>query len=336
MYSPDGGHDLLYANKPLLAFDENRSFEEQKREITDKILECLGDKPEKVPLDPVIEYMEECEKYTEYRISFSVEEGVRAVCLFLIPKLGKEKYPLAVCLQGHTTGMHISLGREKWGENDLKHSDKIALKPLEKGFAVLCLEQRGMGERRTDREGDNHLKNGSPLCYITAMNSLLLGRTMIGERCHDVSCAIDLALTYPQIDGDKIVCLGDSGGGTATYYAACYDERIKVAMPNCSVCSFRDSIGAMYHCSCNFVPRLGKYMDMGDMAAAIAPRYLIVVNGKDDSIFPNHGVEKVYATIEKIYKSAGVPENCAKATGGGAHQYYENETWDTFDRIVKW
>ena len=113
MYSPDGGHDLLYANKPLLAFDENRSFEEQKREITDKILECLGDKPEKVPLDPVIEYMEECEKYTEYRISFSVEEGVRAVCLFLIPKLGKEKYPLAVCLQGQgfpVGGLDINQG----------------------------------------------------------------------------------------------------------------------------------------------------------------------------------------------------------------------------------
>lgn len=333
MYSPDGGHDFLFAEKNLLAFDENDDFEEQRKAIKEKLFECLGDRPIKVPLDPVIESTTEHEKFTEYRINFAVEENVRAVCLFCIPKLGREKYPLAICLQGHTSGMHVSLGRLK--ENESDHTDKIALKPLEKGFAVLCLEQRGMGERRTILD-PNYTKHNHPLCYITAMNALLLGRTMIGERCHDVSCAIDLALTYPQIDADRIVCLGNSGGGTATYYAACYDERIKVAMPNCSVCSFKDSIGAMQHCTCNFVPRLGKYMDMGELAAVIAPRYLIVVNGKEDPIFPDKGVREVYDIIEKIYKKAGAEGNCALATGQNAHQYYENETWDTFDRIVKW
>lgn len=121
------------------------------------------------------------------------------------------------------------------------------------------------------------------------MNALLVGRTMIGERCWDVSRAIDLALTYAAIDGQRILCTGNSGGGTTTYYAACMDDRIQVAMPSCAVCSFADSIAAMFHCQCNFIPGIAKYMDMGDMAAAIAPRKLIVINGKEDPIFPKQG-----------------------------------------------
>jgi flagellar biosynthesis protein FlhA len=100
------------------------------------------------------------------------------------------------------------------------------------------------------------------------MNALLAGRTLIGERCWDVSRAIDLALTYDEIDPDRIICTGQSGGGTATYYAACMDDRIAVAMPCCGICTFKDSIGKVPHCVCNFVPNIAKYMDMGDMVVS--------------------------------------------------------------------
>lgn len=131
------------------------------------------------------------------------------------------------------------------------------------------------------------------------MNALLVGKTIIGECCLDISKAIDLALTFPEIDSERIVCIGNSGGGTSTYYAACLDERIKVAIASCAVCTFKDSICAMPHCVCNFIPGIAEYMDMGDMAAAIAPRRLIVVNGAKDDIFPDSGVRQAFAVIKK-------------------------------------
>lgn len=74
-------------------------------------------------------------------------------------------------------------------------------------------------------------------------------------------------------------------------------------------------------------------MDMGDMAAAIAPRKLIVIHGKDDPIFPEKGVRAAFDTIERIYRAAGVPENCVLLTGNGGHRYYGSETWKELERL---
>ena len=336
MYTPDGGHDLLIQQKKKLAFDEKGDFFVQQKQIKEKLTELLGEMPERVPLNPVVEYKEEYDTYTEYRISFDVEKGVQALCLLCIPKLGKEKYPLVICMQGHGRGMLTSIGRTYEGESEDEGDRNVAVQALERGYAALCLEQRGMGERRTVKvENPEELKrdNGLPRCHVTAMNALLHGRTMIGERCWDVSRAIDLALTFPEIDGDFIICTGNSGGGTTTYYAACMDERIKVAMPSCAVCTFKDSIEAMVHCVCNFVPHIAEYMDMGDMAACIAPRKLIVIHGTQDPIFPNVGVLETYETVKKVYEAAGVPKNCALATGQGGHRYYKKEAWEAFDNM---
>lgn len=336
MYSPDGGHEIFINQKPKLAFDENKDFVIQKEQIKKKLAELLGEMPERVELNPVTEYQKEAENYTEYRIRFDVEKEVQAVCLLCIPKLGKEKYPLVICLQGHGKGMQVSMGRT-YGDDPADDGDRnIAIQALEQGFAALCLEQRGMGERRTikvQHKEDLIHDNGETRCDVTAMTAIMYGRTIIGERCWDISRAIDLALTFPQIDGEQIICTGNSGGGTATYYAACMDERIKVAMPSCAVCSFKESIQAMRHCPCNYIPNIATYMDMGDMAIAIAPRKLIVIAGKEDIGFLYPGVQEAYATIEKIYQAAGVPENCALVTGEEGHRYYKKAAWEAFDKM---
>ena len=336
MYSPDNAHLRVLNSKPKLRFDKNKPFEPQQKAIRKKVLELLGHTPEKVPLNPIVEYKKEKETYTEYRIAFDTEEDVQAICRLCIPKLQKEKYPLVICVQGHTRGMHVSLGEHVYGDLDDPEGDEAdyASQALEQGYAALCLDQRGMGERRTEMEQKDD--KGQTRCHITSMNALLLGRTMIGERCWDISRAIDLALTFPEIDGDKIGLTGYSGGGTATYYGAIFDERIKIAMAVGAVCTFKSSISAMLHCTCNFVPKIAEYVDMGDMAAAIAPRKLIIVNGRRDGIFPDHGVRESYNIIRDVYESAGAPENCAHITGEGGHRCYKVPSWEAFNRLTGW
>ena len=91
--------------------------------------------------------------------------------------------------------------------------------------------------------------------------------------------------TFSQCDLNKILITGSSGGGTASYYSACYDERIKVSVPNCSFCSYKTSIMNIYHCSCNFIPHAYEWFEMQDLACLIAPRSLLAVNAKEDLIF---------------------------------------------------
>ena len=335
MFSPDGEHKKLYQRKPLFAFDETQDFETQKQRLRAKLRELLGDEPQKVDPAPALTLLKETETYTDYRLVFQAEAEVQAVCRFLLPKTDAKKIPLTICLQGHSTGMHISLGEEKYPGDKDDGDRNIAMQAISRGYAALCVEQRGMGERRSDALWDPaRTDDGRPRCRFTAMNALLLGRTLIGERCFDISRALDVALElFPQLDAEKIICTGNSGGGTATYYASCMDERIAVSMPSCAVCTYKDSIGAMYHCDCNYIPGSAKYFDMGDLALLIAPRKLIVINGREDPIFPEPGVIETYETIKKIYHAAGAPDHCALVTGDGGHRYYKAPAWAAFDKM---
>ena len=232
---------------------------------------------------------------------------------------------MLICLQGHTAGFHISIGECKFaGDDKYIETSTFALDAVKNGYAALCVEQRGMGERQPTTKERGHQDGAGCPCLYTAMTALLTGRTLIGERVWDVSKAIDSLSAFDCLDLDDISCVGNSGGGTATYYSACFDERIKLAIPSCAVCTYRDSIGDMWHCTCNYVPKIAKYFDMGELAALIAPRKLMVVNGKVDAIFPIKGAREVYSVIEKIYKKAGAEGNCALYEHENAH-YFDKE-----------
>ena len=41
---------------------------------------------------------------------------------------------------------------------------------------------------------------------------------------------------------NRLGIMGNSGGGTTSFYAACVDPRIKVCMPSCAFCPYYDSI----------------------------------------------------------------------------------------------
>ena len=69
MYSPDGAHQRLLAQKLPLSFDGTQDFAAHQAQIKEKLTELLGDRPERVPLDPIVEETVEHEEYTERRIS---------------------------------------------------------------------------------------------------------------------------------------------------------------------------------------------------------------------------------------------------------------------------
>ena len=237
-----------------------------------------------------------------------------------------------------SSGMHVSLGTAPYPGDEkipVGGDRDFAVQIVREGYAALVIEQRGFGERKSEimLRKDPEAKT---TCWHPAMAALLMGRTLIGERVWDISRAIDTLSAFPEIDLDRIACMGNSGGGTATYYAACFDERIKIAMPSCSVCSFERSIGTRKHCTCNYIPRLAKYMDMGDLACLIAPRKLIVVAGELDPGFKIDGTRREYEIIEKIYERAGCKDNCRLIVGEGGHRFYADLSWPVFRELSGW
>jgi dienelactone hydrolase len=325
LFSPDNCHDDLFNAPPALSFALHGREPDYRKKLFDALKAVLGDMPERVEPQIEIEYEKRKKGYTERRFSFLTEKDTRVPCHLLIPDAAKLPAPLAICLQGHSSGMHISLGKAKTIKEfcKIRRGDRdYALQAAERGYCALVMEQRCFGERKSEAR-----LSYAERCLFASGNALLLGRTMLGERVWDVSRAIDAVAVMPEVDLSKIICLGNSGGGTVTYYAACMDGRIGIAIPSCSVCTYKGSIGSVRHCFCNYLPGAAKYFDMGDLAALIAPRALIVIAGKKDPLFPFAEVKKCFDNIRNIYANSGVPERCALLAGNGGHRFYENLCW---------
>jgi len=329
-------HTYADEHRPLLPFDPAYDFRAQAEAMREMFLPLIGVPEKRTDPVPVVEYVSSADpRFDEVRFSFESEPDFFVPAHLLLPKAAYQtnaRLPVVICVQGHSTGMHISLGRPKFEDDEatISGGDRdFAIQAVARGYAAVAMEQRGFGEL------DGTVSAGAHRCQQPSMQALMLGRTLVGERASDVSRLIDALEHFPECDTGRVGLMGNSGGGTTTYYAACVEPRIKIAMPSCAFCSLHDSIFDLHHCVCNYIPSLYKYVEMGDLAALIAPRALIVVCGREDAIFPLPGVRREYETARRVYRAAGVPDHCALVVGEGGHRFYAADAWPIYAHMLE-
>ena len=295
-----------------------------------KLSELLGlDRFEKAAPETAVEFDRQQPGFREIRFSFQSETGYRVPCHLWLPD-GVQRPPLMICLQGHSTGMHISMGRPKY-ENDavtISGGDRdFCVRAVQEGFAALALEQRNFGECGGTEKG--------PSCQNPSLTNMLIGRTTIGERVWDVSRCVDTLISDFKefVKPDEIYALGNSGGGTCTVYATALEERLAGGVPSCAVSTYASSIGAMPHCACNFVPNIRKYFDMAEILMMAAPRKLVVVSGAEDKIFPIAGAKQMVEEAKAAFAAAGVPDRIFHAIGEEGHRFYADIAWDALKKM---
>ncbi len=325
-------NNIMRMIKPSLCYDGNEDIEVWQNRARVKLSELLGmDKFTECDPEFNIEYKKDIGDAIEIRFTFKSEENYHVPCHLLIPKGKAEKLPVVICLQGHSTGAHISLGRPKFPQDNelISGGDRdFANRIIKEGYIALVMEQRNFGECGSKEDGESN-------CHNSSMAALLIGRTTIGERCWDISRGIDIIeKEFSDVSNGYIICMGNSGGGTATIYASCLDQRINAVMPSCSICTYEDSIGAMFHCTCNFIPHIREYFDMGDLGGLIFPRKYVIVSGKDDPIFPLEGAKKCYETTKRIYKKYGLENNIHHVIGNGGHRFYADDAWPVMNELI--
>lgn len=326
--------ELMKNTQPALRKSRNEDFSTWQTKARARLNQLLGLPLEKTEPNFRIEWAnDEDPLWTEIRFQFTSEPQVDVCCHLTLPKnVPQRNLPLIVCLQGHSKGAHISLGRVKYPGDDknISSGDRdFARQVVARGQAALVIEQRGFGERGGTPDG--------PACYQIAAQALMLGRTLIGERCWDISRALDVVEAhFPQLDMSRVAAMGNSGGGTATIYAAALDTRIAAAMPSCAFCGYLPSIGARHHCLCNYIPNIMNEFDMGDLAGLIAPRPLIVVSGKDDTLFPLASATEQANIARELYADAGAAHRFRHVIGPEGHRFYAAQAWPVFDEMTGW
>ncbi len=306
-----------------------------QQNLLTKVRKLVGIMPtEKTDLNIRSLWQREHEYGTIEKIVFTSEPYCDVPAYVCTPKNAKKPYPWFICLQGHSTGMHNSIGVDFEDETmpiEIEGDRDFAIGCMKNGIGALCIEQRSFGERR---ENVQKMASAS-MCHDAAMHALKLGKTLTGERVYDVERGIDYLATRSDVDMNRIGVMGNSGGGLISMFSSVLlKDQLAWCMPSCSFCTFRDSIMSIYHCSDNYIPGLMRYAEMYDLLGLYAPKPIVIVAGKDDDIFPIDAVKYAFKRLKQIYIAAGAGANCQLVIGDGGHRFYADDAWPVMARLM--
>lgn len=265
--------------------------------------------------------------YERQRWTVRTETGFRLPFRVLLPDDIEPPCPVVVALHGHGDGgTAVTAGVPETAEQRREVRDEkrdVAVQAVERGYAALVPTMRGLGELAN--EADEEL--GYRTCHTLQLHAQLFGRSLAGDRVWDGTRLLDFVEDRDEFDEESVTVTGHSGGGAAALFLAAVDERVDVAAVSSYFCTFADSIAALDHCECNYVPGVAGLGEMADVAGLVAPRPFVAVNGADDHIFPVEGARRAFDRLQRVYAAAEVPEKCALHVGDGGHQYYPDGVW---------
>jgi dienelactone hydrolase len=319
----------LADHPPALSFERRGSWTtlEWQARLRRKLADCLGEMPDLVP--PEAQELEETDQDDHVRQKWILrtETDFWLPFYLLLPKDHNGRVPAVVALPGHGPGKSRPVGIADTPleiEKVVEGERDYGLQAVRRGYLALCPDMRGFGES-VDKDHEHINYNES--CICSAGRSIMLGRTLLGERIWDVRRLIDFLSTRPDVDADRIVCMGQSSGGTVTLFASALEPRIAASVVSGSLCTWARSLYGVYHCPCNFVPNLARFADCGDIAGLAAPRPQLFVAAEHDHFFPIEGVYPAFETVRRIYDSLGAGERVELDVGPEGHRFYKKRVW---------
>jgi len=241
----------------------------------------------------------------------------------LRPKGQNNKLPLALTPHGHNHP-HVYVGIANNPEEEkqiIEDEFDIACQTVKEGYLTIAPTTRAFGKTRTTIDQKNKQLSS---CRSLLMQTLLIGRTPIGERVWDISRLIDWAINNQNIDSKRIAIVGNSGGATVALHAAACDNRISAVVASCYFCTYKGSIGSIYHCDCNYIPNILRIAEMYEIAGLIAPRPFLAIAGKKDMIFPIDQVQYAFNKLQEVYNVTNLSNNCKLHIGEGGHRHYKS------------
>ena len=271
-----------------------------RAEATAKLVELIGlDTMLDAPLEPRITEEIDNGDHIRQRVEIQTEPGIIMPVYVLVPKAGRPPYPAVIAAHGHGGGGKVAVaGDRSIREVDLaiqRYNYDYGLQFARAGLIAFCPDARGMGERQ--HPSDNFDIMGCECMFIQG-KALGLGQTITGMWTWDNMRLTDYIETRPDCRRGGVGCAGLSGGGIQTLYLSALDQRVSCAVLSGYLWGIRGSLLQYLCCSCNFIPHLWEYMDMGDIAALIAPRPLLVESGINDPLNGVGGIGNATSQVE--------------------------------------
>ncbi len=268
------------------------------------LLEAWGGFPaEPCPLDARVMGTLDRDGYRVEKLIFQTRPGVWMTANAYVPAVAGKR-PAILNVHGHWRGAK---------QDPVVQARCIGAARL--GFFVLAVDAFGAGERGVGKAlGEYHGE-------MAAATLLPVGLPLSGLQVYENQRAVDYLRTRPEVDGDRIGVTGASGGGNQAMYAGAWDERIRAAVPVCSVGNYRAYLGTGC-CLCELVPGALRFTEEWGVLGLTAPRGLMLINAtRDASQFSVAEARKSLAHLEPVFGLYDRPAHVRHTVFESGHDY---------------
>jgi len=303
--------------------DSPTTLAEWQVQLRAALWQVLGVAPE--PQQPVAVQVldsEQCDGYTRQHLRYAGTLGGTGIAYLLVPDgaTGQAR-PGLICLHGHgaNLGKALVVGLPPDAEAAatiarLRYDFAVAF--AQRGYVTLAPDAIGFGERAPDHSGGYHTAMGLVAEY--------LGHSLTGLRLLDDQRALTVLATRPEVDARRLGTVGLSEGGKRALFLAAFDERIRAAVVSGYFTTLRQEVLTWRRLQgwdlCNHLFGLLRLCDLPDIAALVAPRPLLIQNGRRDSLYGVEEVETGFATVRRAY-AVGEETTCALDLFDGEHVF---------------
>jgi dienelactone hydrolase len=288
------------------------------------VMGALPGKDRIVPLDVVVSEVKKTEKWIRKKLTFVPEKGDRVPAYLLLPVGAKGKSPAVLCLH-QTNGQR---GKEEpagiSGNPDLHYARNLA----ERGYVTLALDYPNFGEYKFDP-------------YANGYQSASMKAVWNNMR------AIDLLQALPEVDSERIGCIGHSLGGHNAMFTSVFDPRIKAIVSNCGFNAFPKYMGGDLKgwSHKGYMPRIASVygakpekmpFDFPEVVAALAPRAFLASAPTGDANFEVSGVRDCLAAGMPVYELLGAKEKLSANYPDCKHEFPPEVRKVAYNWLDRW
>ena len=295
------------AKPPELRYRPGGDFAAWRSLFIERIGELLGPVPPRVEPTLTVSSTTHLEDHVRHEACLEVSELMRVPVYLLVPgDLAEgERRPGVVALHGHIAyGAQTVAGLDNEEVAD-KPYRAVGLHAVRSGYVVLAPACWGWPGR------DGHVAEvpaGRDKCNAIEIAAQMYGLNLLALHLQDAQACLDLLARRPEVDDDRLGCIGNSTGGRMAMWLAALDERVQACVAAGCMNTFRERSLKLRACGIQYPPGLLRLADVPEVFAAIAPRALQLQADYDDPILNRADIDAIHATVRSAYGDAGAAD----------------------------
>ncbi|MFA7693163.1 MAG: alpha/beta fold hydrolase [Candidatus Hydrogenedentales bacterium] len=324
-FYPDKSRLLCVQEKDgsYTAVESIETWQRRREHILENVCLVMGPLPDQArDTAPDYQLLEEIDtpRYKRQSIRYNAEPGPAVTAFLFLPHQQKETRPAMMCL--HPTS---SLGKRIVAGEGEKPNRNYASELAERGYVVLAPDYPGFGDDVDARKG--LYEAGYVSCSMKGIWNHLRG--------------VDLLASLPQVDPQRMGCIGHSLGGHNTLFLGLFDTRLRVLVTSCGFNSFTKYMGGDLTgwSHDGYMPRIADIygsdaanmpFDFTEVVAALAPRTLFINAPLHDDNFEVSGVRDVIDSATPVYALYGAQDALHIRYPEAEHDFPTKERYEAY------